>query len=144
MDGVRSNNGSCEKYIHKFRGEPPNATELLRILSIQSGLILKLNFWYIGFEDVEWIYLALDGNQCQNLVNKATNVTGLLRQYITKLFTVLWNSILTWRRKQNSQTKLCHPPTRLHVSTTQKTTVLIFTATQAWKLVLIINLHISF
>ena len=132
MDDVRSSNGSCEKYIHKFRGETPNATELLRILNIQSGLISKWNFWYIGYKDVEWINLALDKNQCQNLVKKATNVTGLVRPYITILFTVFWISILTWRRRQYSQMKRCHPPTRLHVSTTQKTIVSIITATQAW------------
>jgi len=144
MDGVRISNGSCEKYIHKFRGETPNATELLRILSIKDGLILKGNFWYIRYEDVEWINVALDGNQCRNLVKNATNLTALVRMNIAELFTVLWISILTWRRRQNSQTKRCHPPTRMHVSKPQKTTVSIITATQTSQLVLIITLEISF
>ena len=60
---------------------------------------LKWNFWYIGYEDVECINVALDGNQCRNLVEKATNVTGLVKLYITELFTVLWISILTVKKE---------------------------------------------
>jgi hypothetical protein len=143
MDGIRSSNGSCEKYVHKFRGETLNATELLQILSIQSGLILKWNFWYIGYDLVEWTNLALDGNQCQNLVNKATNVTGLVRltsrNYLLLCESQFWLEEGGRIVKRNFAIHLqdcMFPQLSRSVST--------ITATQAWQLVLIITLHIRF
>jgi len=48
MDGLRSSSGNCEKYIHKFREETPNATELLRIPSIQGEPHACTTGWYVA------------------------------------------------------------------------------------------------